>query len=351
MSSRYNANALIELATTLLERVNLESPKAHVVAEILVEADLLGHTTHGLLLLPLYLAEIEKGQMAKTGQPKVISDFPAAVAWDGMRLPGPWLTVEGINLAVHRAKTLGTATVVIRRSHHIACLAAYLKRVTDQGLVILLTCSDPAGAAVTPHGGYKGVFTPNPYAAGWPTSGDPVMLDISQSITTVMMTRRLQAEGKKFPGLWAVDNRGNPSDDPAVMFTDPPGALLPMGGLDHGHKGYALGLMVEALTAGLAGHGRADTKEGWTSTTFIQVLSPAAFGGSESFLREMTQLSETCHSTPPRPGVDRVRLPGENGLRRRERQLQDGVELFHSIIPSIMPWAEKLKVAMPAARG
>jgi len=348
---RFPAPELRAFATALLQRAGLDADKAQAVAEILVEGDLLGHTTHGLQLLPLYLTELEKGKMTRSGEPKVIADFPAAVTWDGLRLPGPWLTLKAIALASERAKTLGTCTLVIRRSHHIACLAAYLKRVTDQGLMILLTCSDPTGTAVAPHGGYRGVYTPNPLAAAWPTAGDPVMLDVCQSITTNLMTRRLHADGKKFPGLWAVDNRGRPSDDPGVLFTDPPGALLPMGGVDHGHKGYALGLVVEALTAGLSGHGRADPGEGWTATTYIQIFQPALFGGAENFSRQMTWLSDACHQSPPRAGFDRVRLPGENGLRRREAQLKDGVELYAGILPALRPWADKLGVALPLARA
>lgn len=346
---RYEASALVEFAIGILQRAGMESDKARAVADILVEADLLGHTTHGLQLLPMYLAELEKGQMTPSGQPVVVADFPAALTWDGRRLPGPWLTLEAIAVACERAKKLGTCTVVISRSHHIACLAAYLKRVTDQGLMIILTCSDPAGTAVAPHGGTRGVYTPNPLAAAWPTAGDPVMLDVCQSITTNLMTRRLQAEGKKYPGLWAIDSRGVPSDDPAVVFGEPPGALLPMGGVDHGHKGYALGLMVEALTGGLAGHGRADPKEGWTSTTCIQIYQPALFGGAEEFSRQMTWLSDACRSNPPRPGFERVRLPGENGLRRREAQLKDGVELYPGIISALRPWTEKLSVNLPGA--
>jgi LDH2 family malate/lactate/ureidoglycolate dehydrogenase len=344
---RFAATSLTGFATAALERAGMEAAKADAVADILVEGDLLGHTTHGLLLLPLYLAEIEKGQMTLSGRPKVLADHPAAVTWDGLRLPGPWLTREAISLACERAGTLGSCTVVIRRSHHIACLAAYLKRVTDQGLMILLTCSDPTGSSVAPHGGYRGAYTPNPLAAGWPTDGDPVILDVSQSITTNLMTRRLRTEGRKFPGQWAVDNRGLPTDDPEALFTDPPGALLPMGGTDHGHKGYAFGLLVEALTGGLAGHGRADAREGWTSTTFIQVFQPALFGGSDDFLRQTSWVSRLCHESPPRPGFDRVRLPGESGLRRREVQLRDGVELHPDIVPAVRPWAEKLGIAFP----
>jgi L-lactate dehydrogenase len=237
--------------------------------------------------------------------------------------------------------------VVIRRSHHIGCLAAYLKPVTDRGLMIVLTCSDPAGASVAPHGGYRAAYTPNPLAAAWPTAGDPVILDVCQSITTNLMTRRLHAEGRRFPGIWAVDNQGRPTDDPGALFTDPPGALLPTGGTDHGHKGYALGLLVEALTGGLAGHGRADEREGWSATTFIEVFDPALFGGEDDFRRQTSWLARTCRESPPRPGFERVRLPGENGLRRREAQLRDGVDLQPDIAPALRPWAEKLEVAWP----
>lgn len=347
MPPRFAAAALTGFATAALQRAGMEAAKADAVADVLVEGDLLGHTTHGLQLLPLYLAEIEKGRMTLLGQPRVLADYPAAVTWDGRRLPGPWLTLEAIALACGRARSLGTCTVVIRRSHHIGCLAAYLQRVTDQGLMVLLACSDPSGAAVAPHGGYRGVYTPNPLAAAWPTDGDPVMLDVSQSITTNLMTRRLHARGGTFPGPWAVDNHGLPTNDPAALFTDPPGALLPTGGIDHGHKGYAFGLLVEALTGGLSGHGRADPSEGWSATTFLEVFQPALFGGAEDFLRQTSWLSRACNESPPRPGFDRVRLPGENGLRRREAQLRDGVELHPDVVPALRPWAEKLDVALP----
>jgi LDH2 family malate/lactate/ureidoglycolate dehydrogenase len=133
------------------------------------------------------------------------------------------------------------------------------------------------------------------------------------------------------------------------MFANPPGALLPVGGLDHGHKGYALGLLVEALTGGLAGHGRADPKEGWSATVYLQVWNPALFGGRDEFVRQTAWLAEACRSTPPRPGFDRVRLPGESGLRRREAQLAQGIELYPSIMPALAPWAQKLGVTLPAA--
>lgn len=346
MSARHPAPALVAYATALLTRAGLDADKAAVVAEILTEGDLLGHTTHGLALLAPYLAELEKGGMTKTGEPRVVADFPAAVTWDGQRLPGPWLVVRALDLAVARAKINGTCTVSIRRSHHLACLAAYLKRVTDQGLMVLLSCSDPAVSSVAPYGGRRDVMTPNPLAAAWPTAGDPVILDVSMSITTNGLTKRLHAEQRPLPGPWALNAAGEPTTNAADLFTNPPGTLLPIGGLDHGHKGYALGLLVEALTGALAGHGRADPKEGWGASVFIQVFQPAAFGGADEFRRQAEHLAATCRATPPRPGFDRVRLPGENGLRRRAEQLAQGVELYPGILAALAPWGDKHGVAL-----
>jgi LDH2 family malate/lactate/ureidoglycolate dehydrogenase len=347
MPARHPASALIAYATGLLTRAGLDAEKSAVVAATLVEADLLGHTTHGLALLAPYLAELEKGTMTKTGEPRVIADFPAAITWDGQRLPGPWLLSRALDLAIPRAKIHGTCTVVIRRSHHIACLAAYLKRVTDEGLVVLLSCSDPAIASVAPFGGRREVFTPNPLAAAWPTGGDPVILDVSMSITTNGLTKRLVAEKKKFPGPWALDAAGQPTDDPAALFTKPPGTLLPTGGVDHGHKGYAFALLIETLTSALAGHGRADPVEGWGASVFLQVLSPALFGGADAFLRQTEHVAATCRANPPRSGVERVRLPGELGLSRRAEQLAHGVALYPGILDALAPWSAKLSVTAP----
>ncbi|MFT3869979.1 MAG: Ldh family oxidoreductase [Nibricoccus sp.] len=347
MNPRYSAEELTTFAQELLTNAGLEISKAAVVAEILVEGDLLGHSTHGLHQLGSYLADVRTGVMATSGEPRVVADFPAAVTWDGMRLPGPWLTVKAFDLAMERARKNGTCSVAISRSHHIACLAAYLKRVADAGLMALLTCSDPQDRAVAAHGGRQGILSPNPISAAWPTDGEPVIIDISTSIASNGQTRRAHSEGRTFPSEWLVDSAGKPTKVPGALFTQPPGALLPIGGVDHGHKGYALGLLVEALTSGLAGHGRADPKEGWAACVFLQVFEPAAFGGAAAFIRQTQQMAEACRASAPREGFDRVRLPGESGLRRRETQLRDGVELYPTILPALKPWAEKLRVMLP----
>ena len=344
---RHDAAALVGFGHALLARAGLRDDIARDVATVLVDGDLMGHTTHGLALVPGYLAELEKGAMAKDGAPEVVAAHPSAQTWDGRRLPGPWLTLRALDAAAVMAAACGTGTVAIRRSHHIACLAAYLKRATDRGLMMLLACSDPAGKSVAPFGAVSPVYTPNPIAAGIPTEGDAILLDISASYTTNSLTQRLYKAGGKLPHAWVQDAAGTPTDDPAVLFNDPKGTLLPLGGLDAGHKGFALALLIEALTAGLTGFGRADPSEGWGATVFVQILDPQAFGGREAFLRQTQWLADACHAATPRPGVERVRLPGERGLALMRSQAADGVRLHPSILPALEPWASKLGVPIP----
>jgi len=349
MTARFEAGALRAFARQLLEVARLPSDKARDVADVLVEGDLMGHTTHGLQLLAPYLAELEAGTMTRDGDPEVVGELPAAVTWDGRRLPGPWLVLRAMRDAAARARTYGTGTVVIRRSHHIACLAAYLKRATDDGFVMLLACSDANSASVAPFGGLDPVFTPNPVAAGFPTGGDPVLIDISTSATTNGLTNRLHREGGTLPAEWLIDGEGRPTNDPAVLFKDPKGTILPLGGIDSGHKGYGLSLLVEALTGGLAGHGRADPKEGWGATVFLQMIDPRAFGGADAFTRQMGNVAQRCHASRPSREGQAVRLPGERALALAREQAQRGVELHASIAPALEPWSKKLGVPMPSA--
>lgn len=347
-SHRYGADALLAFAHGLLAAAGMPGDKADAVAGILVQGDLMGHTTHGLQLLPSYLRELEAGGMRVEGGPEVVAEAQAALTWDGRRLPGPWLVLQAMEAAAQRALLCGTGTVVIRRSHHIASLASYHQRATEQGLMLLLACSDPNNATVAPFGGLDPVFTPNPLSAGIPAPGLPIVTDISTSATTNGLTGRLHQEGGRLPAPWLIDAAGRPTDDPGVLFREPRGSILPLGGLESGHKGYGLSLLVESLTAGLAGHGRADPKEGWGATVFLQVLDPAAFAGLAAFTRQTGELVRRCQAARPAQAGQPVRLPGERGFGLAEAQRRDGVALHAGILEALRPWAEKLKVALPA---
>jgi LDH2 family malate/lactate/ureidoglycolate dehydrogenase len=343
----YAFDDLAAYAAALLTAAGLDGDKPAVVARLLATADAMGHDTHGLAQLPDYLDEIVEGRMRKTGEPEILADRPTACVWDGRTLPGVWLVDRAVRLAASRAQAHGLCAIAIRRSHHVACLAAYLSAATDQGMLAIIACSDPSEAQVAPHGGSRPVFMPDPTAIGIPTQSDPILVDFSTSITTAAMTARLRKEGRKFPGLWALDAEGQPTDDPNAM---PGGALLPVGGLDHGHKGTGLAWMVEALTQGLAGYGRADPEHGWGGSVFVQVFDPALFAGRGEFTRQTEWIVDTCRTTPSRDSNHPLRVPGAQALAGLRRAQAEGLAPRAEIVAALAPWAQRFGVAPPSSR-
>ena len=345
---RYPLDEVTSLIEALFKATGMDGDKAAAIAHSLVSADSMGHSTHGLALAPWYLEAARSGAMANTGEMEVVNDRGGCVTWNGRRLPGAWLISRAIDTALARIAQHGVVTVAIAGSHHTGALAVYLPRLTERGLMVQLVCSSPAARGVAPFGGSEPLFTPNPIAAGIPTQGDPVLLDISSSITTLNSARQLVARGERFPAPWAMDANGQPSDDPNVVVSGG-GTLLPVGGLDHGHKGYGMAILAEALTQAVPGYGRADDPKGTTIGIFLQVIDPQAFGGLDAFTRQSQWLVDACHANPPLPGGPRVRLPGEHALVRQRQAREQGVPLAPSTVDALMPLAAAAGLAWPAS--
>ena len=295
MNPPVNPQSWLRFASAVLERAGLPVEPAAAVAAGLVEADLYGHSTHGLALLSDYVDEIAAGTMTVEGRPAVLADAGAAVTWDARRLPGIWTTMLAVDEAVVRANAHGLGAVAIRNSHHIACLAAYLEAPARAGSLVLIFSSDPGAAHVAPFGGGVPVLTPDPIAAGIPAEPDPILIDVSVSITTAGMVAKMDAAGGRMKGRWLIDRDGRPTDDPSALKQG--GAILPIGGLDHGHKGFALGLLVEALTQGLSGYGRADAPRDWGAGVLVLAFAPSRFAGedatdAENLARLMAELGD-----------------------------------------------------------
>ena len=347
---RYEYEPLLVFARELATNAGLPENRAAVLAEVLLEADLMGHTTHGLALLPGTLKNIETGAVRKTGEPEVISDNGAAVVWDAVSLPGTWVLSKAVDEACQRAQSTPVVTYVIRRAANIACLGAYLRKATDRGMVIWIMNSDPAMRTVAPAGSIDPQLAPNPLAFGYPTQGEPVLIDVSTSPVANGWIRRWSAEGTKLPDAWLQDAAGNLSDNPATLFGNPPGSMLPLGGITAGHKGFALGLIVEVLTAGLSGTGRANPAAAKGGTpVFLQVINPESFSGSAVLKAEASWLADACRKSRPRPGITSVRMPGDSANSLRTKQLRGGVTLHPTIMPELEKCAEKLGVSPPKA--
>ena len=327
----------------------MDSDKAATVARLLVLTDAMGRRTHGLAMAPTYLADIKKGGLRTKGEPAVVTDNGISAVWDGDYLPGLWLVNRAIQAAMPRAAQHGLAAIAIRRSHHIGCLAALVKQAADQGFIALIFNSDPAGRRVAPYGGTEALFTPNPFAVGYPGEPNPVLVDICASITTTSMTRQKVAAGESFEHAWLLDAQGAPTRDPRVLeHTEPRGSLQLMGGTEYGHKGFGLALMIEALSQGLSGHGRADAPKRWGGNVFVQLIAPERFAGRDAFAAQVDHLTDCCRANRPVRPDQPVRIPGDQAARGVERARSVGIELDATTAAALQACARDLGVAWPA---
>jgi len=341
-------DSLEVFATALFRATGMDADKAGTLGHLLVLTDMMGRRTHGLAMVPLYLAEIRSGGMTITGDVEIVKDTGATQVWDGAWLPGQWVVGRAVESAMARASASGVSTVAIRRSHHIGCLAALAKLAADRGFVAIIANSNPAAKFVAPFGGTEPLFTPNPFAIGYPGRDHPVLVDICASITTVSMTREKFAAGQAFEQPWLLDAQGVPTRDPAVLEnTKPLGSLQLLGGQEYGHKGFGLALMVEALSQGLSGEGRRDPPRRWGGSTFVQVLDPAFFGGRDAFGEEMDFLADRSRENRPVRDDRPVRLPGDNAAQCIDAAKARGVDYDAVTWEALARSAEDLGVAMP----
>lgn len=349
VSNRYNYSALTQFITALFEKAGLAPERAARMADVFIEGDLLGFTTHGTQRVACNLEWLLAGESQMSGDPLVLADHGSVFNWDANFLPGPWVVSCAIDELIARVPERGLAAATLRRSQHIASLAAYCPRILEAGYAVFMTCSTPAEKSVNAFGGIEPVFSANPIAFAAPADDYPLLFDISLSITAGGYVARALREGQRLPQQCLLDNEGNTTDDPAACFTQPPGSIMPIGGLEHGYKGYALCLLSELLSMALGGYGRADdcADDGEANSVFIQIIDPAAFGSLDEFKRQAAALRERCQSSRLKAGSAPVRVPGQRAWERRSEQLTQGVELYPSILRDIQPWADRLGVTPP----
>lgn len=348
--TRYRPESLIDATARLFTAGGLDGPIARVVAEILVEADLLGYSTHGLQFVPAYMAALEAGKWTTAGTPEIVNDRGASMHLEGRGLPGQWVMVKALEMALERRAEHPVVTLAIGRSQNISCLATYCRRAALDGIMTIVAASAPGNAVVAPTGGRAPRLSTSPIAAGIPAEPHPILFDTATASTTNRAIERARREGTDLPFPSLVGADGNPTADPGAIYTDPPGAILPMGGLETGHKGFAVSILIEALTSGLAGWGRA-TDGALGNNVFLQLIDPGAFGGSEAFIRETAHLGESCRDTPPMAGIEAVRMPGDRAQALWDDQMAAGVDLHPEILPRMRPLLEKYGIGLDDAGG
>ncbi|GAA3357595.1 Ldh family oxidoreductase [Saccharopolyspora gregorii] len=343
---RYPHADLTEFTTALLRHVGADAAQAAAMTERLLDADLLGHRTHGLWFLSNYLERISGGHIRTSGEIEVVHREPGAAAWRAHRLPGAWVLGEATALLLDDVRERATSTITIADCSHIGCLQSYLPPFTERGLLVQLTATNPGVASVAAPGGTNPVITTNPIAMGIPTRGAALLIDQCTSVGSNALFDDYAARGERLPGEWLLDAAGVPTDDPAVLTGEPKGTIQSLGQAEFGYKGFGFGLMSEALSLALTGYGRRSRPNRFGQGVFLQVIDPAKFAGSTEFLDEVDHLVSTVRADPGRDGRP-PRLPGERALASRADQLRDGVELHPDALTRLAPWARRAGVPLP----
>lgn len=345
------APALRSLAREALERCGAPTPYATTVADHLIESNLAGHDSHGIMRLPQYVAAIGKGSIIADAAPELISETGCSCVVSGHWGFGQVAAMFAMDriLQVARESALGCA--VLRESNHIGRLGAYAEMAATRGMAGLIMANGHGAAALmAPFGGIDPRLCSNPIAFGAPRAdGPPVLLDTSMSAMAEGSVRVRLRRGEQLPPDCIVDAEGNPTTDPAALYGPPPGSLLPFGG-PIGHKAYGLAVMVECLAGALSGAGcTSDNAPRGGNAGFFLVINIGAFTTLDAFEQETADLAQWIKSSRPAPGGGEILMPGEPEARAREQRSRTGIPIDDETWGELQRVAGQLGMAEPTA--
>lgn len=342
---------LSNFAAAIFRAVGAPSDHARTVADHLVESNLAGHDSHGVIRIPQYVQYVRTGLIDPAARPVLVSEAPAGALMDGQHAFGQVGVAAALNHAQSLARRTGVAAVSLRNCGHSGRLGAYTAAAAKEGFIALMMVNNGGGGHnVAPFGGAGRRLSTNPLSIGAPSDGPfPIVVDIATSVAPEGKLRVAYQRKNQVPDGWLVDHEGRPTNDPAKFYEPPVGALLPMGG-PVGHKGYALAFLIDILAGALSGAGccRAGVVPGTTRDGVLLVaMDVRKFGPWDGFLASVRSLIDHVKSCPPAPGFSEVLTPGEVEHRQAERRTRDGIEIEDATWEAIGTVAKELRVKAP----
>lgn len=346
----FSAADLRTLIAQCFMKVAVPPEDAEQTARLMVEANLTGHDTHGVRQTPRYVGLIETG-LIRAGAPlTVIQETPATALLDGHHNLGYVAATRATEKAIEKARQTRLSAVAIRNLNHVGRVGAYAEMIAAAGFVglVFVNAQSRRGSLVTPFGGLAARLGTNPLAAGFPNpAGDPILLDFATSAVAANKIRQAKSRGKPAGEGWMVTREGVPTTNPDD-FIEGRALMLPLGG-QQGHKGYALGVMVDLFSGILAGagttlHPSPDLNNG----TFIICVDPEAFIARAQYEKDVAEYVDYLHATPTLPGAPPVQVPGDYEARHRRQRLKDGITVEPAVWEEVRACAERLGVGVPA---
>jgi uncharacterized oxidoreductase len=329
------AEKLEKLAADILRAAGATDNEAGIVSRHLIEASLAGHDSHGMMRVLQYTEDIRSGSIVPGTEIKTIQDWDTGSTIDATGVFGQVACNQAMQMAIRKARERTVGVVTIRGAHHSGRLGAYVAQAAAEDMIgVVMVNGGGAGQWVAPFGGRERRIGTNPIAIGAPSGkGFPIVLDMGTSIVPEGKIRHYFQKGETVPDGWLIDHAGKPTNDPGVLYAEPPGAILPLGG-SSGHKGYGLAFFVDILAGILSGAGCCGTETPQTSSgggILMLAIKIGSFGPTSQFQQHVSTLVDHVKSSAPVPGFKEVLVPGEFEFQKTQRRSRDGVDVADSV--------------------
>jgi hydroxycarboxylate dehydrogenase B len=343
-----SAQALSAAVAAIVRGAGSDAREAELVGGNLVEANLKGHDSHGVGMIPRYVDSIKEGGLTLNAHASIAGDAGALITVNGNRGYGQVVAREAIEFGVARARQFGTCIVGLANAHHIGRIGAWAEQAAAQGLVSVHFVNVFARSIVAPWGGRDARHGTNPFCVGIPRQNDdPVILDFATSRIAQGKTRVAYNRGERLkPGV-VIDDRGEPTTDPRYAVVEPAGAILPFGE----HKGSGLAFICEilggALAGGLTWHPQDGQRDGGGRRQIINgmlsiLIDPARLGTSANLYTELEAFIAWFKASPPDAYVEQVQIAGEPERRTMQQRLATGIPIDANSWEEILSAAEKI---------
>jgi uncharacterized oxidoreductase len=345
----FSSQKLTTFAEALFQAAGVPRDEAGRVAGSLVDANLCGHDSHGLIRIPQYLEAIGDGRLEPGAAFTVVKETAAVLVVDGGRGLGQVQAHRLLDRLVPRAQALGLAAGTLKHCGHIGRLGEFAEAAAGQRMAFIGTVNGHGfGRGVAPPGGIQARIGTNPLCLGVPTDAAPIVLDIGTSVCAEGKVRVAFNKGKPVPPGWLLDEKGKETTDPGVLYREPRGSILPLGG-PQAYKGFGIGLLLDMFAGGLSGApcSRPDAPNLVANAVLFILLDIAQFAGAGHFLQEVHALSKSVRTCRRAEGASEILLPGDPERREKAHRLEAGIPLDDGTWNQLVKVAGGLKVAIP----
>jgi hydroxycarboxylate dehydrogenase B len=322
-----------------------DAREAKLVAANLVTANLTGHDSHGVGMIPRYVDSLLEGGLVVNQHPKIVFDGGAMISLDGQAGYGQVIGLEAMEIGIARAKQHGMCVMGLARAHHLCRIGQWAEQAVAAGLISLHFTNVISRSIVAPFGGADARFGTNPVTIGIPIPNEPpFILDMATSAVAQGKIRVAHNKREQVSQEWLIDDLGFPTTDPKYGVIEPFGALRTFGL----HKGYGLAVVCELLGGALTGGGTwhsedRSKKRVWNGMLSI-LIDPIRMGTADAFGAETTAFLESLRKSPVAPGFDKVRIAGEPERETRAKRERDGISIDENTWEEIIAAGAKLKV-------